>query len=190
MSVGSESTEGGGNPMTCLNDLVPVGPLTARLGNVTAYLYLCMAEQPPVSEPSRPGENASDDRWREYHAAMIGYDRDMEAWYTPKEATESPVDPERVRMFLEGLGGLLVRLQELHDDPDGWTEENIQFEFYEAAKATFGTEKTQIREFFIYAYLLMTRTPNGPRWGQFVIMFGLDHFMEKLHYRFTEPLEA
>lgn len=150
--------------MADINQIVHVGPLQVRLGHAAAYFYLHMAERQPVD---------ADDEW-----------------FLSPEPNQVP-DIDRVLQFLHGLDCLVNRLHELEamSLPAGgpeMTEESVQYEFYEAAKATFGTEKHEIREFFILLYQLITETSSGPRWGQFVTMFGLDGFMNLLETRFTE----
>lgn len=170
--------------MTDADRIIDVGPLQARLGTITAFLYWQMAERPPMQEPRKPGDNASDGVMQQYQKDMAEYDAVMEAWYAPRGTQEQVVSHQRVQQLLEGLGGLLDRLLAL---PAPLDEEAVQFEFYEAAKATFGEDKAAIREFFLYLYQLVVRSPSGPRWGQFVCLFGLDNFIRVLEERFNNP---
>lgn len=165
------------------HELVTSYPLTnVSVEAVTAFLYLQMAEQPPEEIPV-PDDDAAPEVWAEYRIAI----EEQNQWYAPRGASESVVDSEQVKNFIIGTGSLLAALQGLQQRGE-LTEENIQFQFYEFAKATFGTEKAEIRQFFLYLYQMMTNTPNGPRWGQFVMIFGLDNFVEKLQDRFSNPL--
>jgi hypothetical protein len=170
--------------MTNSDTIIAVGPLRARLGTVAAFLYGQIAEQPPMQEPIQPGENASEGRMEQYQKDMAHYNTVMEAWYAPRMTSSPVISLSRVETLLHGLGGLLERLQTL---PVPLDEEAVQYEFYEAAKATFGSDRAEIREFFMYLYQIVTRTPNGPRWGQFICLFGLDNFLEVLQDRFDNP---
>lgn len=158
------------------HEFITSGPLYASVEAVTAFLYLQMAEQPPLQDydPEDP----------EAVAAASAAD---ELWYGPQDPSEPVVDREVVKTFIIGAGRLFARLQELQD-ADDLSEDTIQFEFYEYAKSTFGTDKKEIRQFFLYLYQMLTNTPNGPRWGQFVMIFGLDSFIEKMQDRFSDPL--
>lgn len=94
------------------------------------------------------------------------------------------IDLERCAVFLRGLGDLLTNLVSLPDP----TKEDIQFEFYEAAKRTFGDNKGSIREFFQLIYQLILMSPSGPRLGEFVEILGVDRFIAVLEARFIKPL--
>lgn len=145
--------------MANTNTIIQVGPFQARLGTVAANLYL-------NGSPIVPEDHE-------------------DAFYDGNPAVRGPSLLETTEAFLEGLGRLLDTLLDM-DRYGTFTEEEVQYEFYEAAKLTFGTEKNEIREFFRLLYLLVTRTPNGPRWGQFVLAFGLDNFIDLLQSRCNE----
>jgi len=61
------------------------------------------------------------------------------------------------------------------------TEEEIQSIFYEAGKTFYGTDKNQLRMFFRGLYQILFQRPDGPRWGQFVKIYGVAEF--KIHAR-------
>jgi lysyl-tRNA synthetase class I len=101
-------------------------------------------------------------------------------WFLPKE--ESVRSEEQVQSFVTQTLNLLENLTTLE------TEEDIQSLFYSTAKAAFGEEKSSIRDYFKMLYLLILQKENGPRWGQFVLMFGRDEFIERLTSRLYAPM--
>jgi len=107
------------------------------------------------------------------------------------QATPQVIDVEashaHTQRFLEGLSELVSELQLLRLEE--WTEKNIQAEFYDAAKLTFGDEKASIREFFKMLYMVIFQSQSGPRWGQFLMIAGLDRFVEIIRER-SETLPA
>lgn len=66
------------------------------------------------------------------------------------------------------------------------TSEEIMFFFYEAAKRTFDQDKTMIRTYFQWLYLIVLQRPDGPRWGDFVMVYGIEEFQNLVRYRFTD----
>jgi lysyl-tRNA synthetase class I len=52
--------------------------------------------------------------------------------------------------------------------------------FYDVAKETFGEDKRSIFLYFKMLYLVVFEKPTGPRWGDFVKIYGLHNFIEKL----------
>lgn len=81
---------------------------------------------------------------------------------------------EQILEFVEGLNELVGALQTYEYD----TEEVIQSLFYDQAKATFGESKADIRDFFKMLYMFLFQRTSGPRWGQFVHIFGVDQFVD------------
>jgi len=80
---------------------------------------------------------------------------------------------ERIVSFLEGN--------------DTATEDEIQTEFYESAKVAFGDDRSSIRAFFRLMYILVLQTNSGPRWGQFVAIFGINEFLLQIRDRLSNP---
>lgn len=102
--------------------------------------------------------------------------------YMYSSETEEPITLDSTAQFLGGLRRLLERLNDIHiTASEEWSDTSIQYEFYEAAKATFGEDKMSIRRFFRYLYFMVFERADGPRWGQFVAIVGLDKFMDQLH---------
>lgn len=92
------------------------------------------------------------------------------------------VDHDLLVKFLKDVDDLLDRLdeRELRNDTD------FMVDFYDAAKATFDGDKTQIRTWFKWLYLIVFQKPDGPRWGEFVQIYGAKPFREKLYKRLIE----
>lgn len=103
-----------------------------------------------------------------------------DSWFLEPEDTAALV--ARVDRFEEHARALITDLSTLEG------EEAFQFAFYERAKAAFGTEGAQIREFFRMLYLVVLGQPSGPRWGQFVTLTGRETFIEMLRCRLDAPL--
>lgn len=158
------------------NSIIEAGPFRFRLGEVAAYFYRFRAEPEPapvmVDVLDRDGNPTGETV--ESPDSVAAYN----AWAARRPNSDGNVSLERTRAFLVAFGCLFERLAGITD------EEAIQFEFYEAAKAAFGQDKADIREFFVYGYLLVNQTPNGSRWGQYVMMLGLEQMIEIIRGRF------
>jgi lysyl-tRNA synthetase class I len=81
--------------------------------------------------------------------------------------------------------GLNYVLDLIHEDQ---TEEEIQTIFYEAGKTFYGEDKVQLRTFFRGLYQIIFRKSDGPRWGQFVKIYGVsdfkDYARDRMNYLF------
>lgn len=64
--------------------------------------------------------------------------------------------------------------------------EDAMTQFYDCAKLTFDGDKKQIRNWFKWLYLILFGYPDGPRWGEYVSVVGVDYFIEQLHTRLRE----
>jgi len=102
----------------------------------------------------------------------------LDEWFLAKEEFEFP----DLNLLRRGVNLLIARLQV----EKVWTEEEIQFEFYEVAKEIYGKEN--IREFFKLLYLLIFDKESGPRWGQFVYIIGISLFVVKLQAMMEDPI--
>ena len=164
-----------------MTDLVRVGPHQASIREMTVFLWMRLADEAPpaVYEPQTREQRLADEPRVETQESRDLY----EAW--AQGPITDLVDQDQVRTFLIGLDRLVHVLIDM-DGTDRWTQDDIQYEFYEAAKATFGEDKGSIRTFFKYLYVLLTETPNGSRWGQFIHLLTLPRFIDKLGERFNE----
>lgn len=96
--------------------------------------------------------------------------------------SDIPFSIEECEDFLNGVFPLVDKVSTMHEN----TSEEIQFEFYEAAKRAFGDEKNSIRKFFKMFYLLMFARDSGPRWGEFVKLTGIDVFVTRFYQRVAQ----
>jgi len=124
---------------------------------VGAYLYLHLGDQMP---PVHPDPDKDDEI--------------IELWSLTPDPPK--MDLVRVRRFLDDLDDLLVDLPSIEP-------ENYMARFYEAAKKTFDHDKSQIRTWFMWLYLIVFQMPEGPRWGEFVEIYGPDNFTTKVKAR-------
>lgn len=93
---------------------------------------------------------------------------------------------EDVPVFLRQFPMLIEELQSLPEDA---SETDIQTLFYDHAKLAFGEDKKSIRRFFILTYQVMLGTDSGPRFGQFVSLYGRDKFIDSFIDRVRNPHE-
>lgn len=137
-----------------------------KISEIRSFLYL--VESPKLKDDATPEEE--------------------EAYYNPKHPNyiSNPVvrTELEIQTFISGVERLLNEIKNLTQKD----EERIQSLFYDVAKTTFGETKEQIREFFKLMYLILFSKDNGPRWGQFVLMFGVDEFVDYANKRFEDPL--
>ena len=88
-----------------------------------------------------------------------------------------------VLVFINLTGLLLRRLGETDD---------YMAECYDVAKlfstAVYGNEKTGIRHYFRWLYTMVFGYENGPRWGEFISIYGVDEFSDLVVRRFNSPL--
>jgi lysyl-tRNA synthetase class I len=109
----------------------------------------------------------------------------LEAW--SEGVNDFTVDTARLARFIECTHGLLSALEALVLDD---TEHSPQYMtlFYDAAKDCFDHDKTQLRTYFAWLYLVLFQVPAGPRWGEFVCVYGVDNFCAMVRRRFDELL--
>ena len=125
---------------------------------LAAYLYLRMGEQMP--------EDAPDE------------------WFLRPD----PVSFDMVRLgrFIVCVEEMLLRLEELVLDPAEPAGPQYMTLVYDAAKETFDHDKTQLRTFFAWLYLVVFQRDEGPRWGDFIEVYGVDNFVALVRQRFEE----
>lgn len=100
-------------------------------------------------------------------------------WFLSPEP--NPVRMVDVQSFLAATTSLRNQLLNLEVDD----EDSYQTLFYDAAKATFGGDKGMIRTYFMWLYLILFQSENGPRWGVFVRCVGRDRFVQMMDERFN-----
>lgn len=62
---------------------------------------------------------------------------------------------------------------------DDWTEDQIMAEVYEAGKVAF---KDDLRFWFRVLYQIMMKEESGPRFGQFIRIFGVDRTLDTIYH--------
>lgn len=137
-----------------------------KISEIRSFLYLI--ESPKLKDDATPEEE--------------------EAYYNPKHPNYISNSVVRTELEIQSFIGGINRLVEEIGGLASSDEETIQSLFYDVAKTTFGESKEQIREFFKLMYLILFSKDNGPRWGQFVLMLGVDEFAKFVNKRFADPL--
>lgn len=128
---------------------------------LAGYLYLHLGEQMPPEAEHPEMDNAL-----------------IEAWATSTDAFS--IDIADVERFLVDVQQLVIDLMDEEDS------DNYMVHFYDAAKRTFNGDKTKIRTWFTWLYVVMFQRPEGPRWGDFVQIYGVGNFVEQVRIRFFE----
>ena len=140
---------------------------------LAAYLYLQSGEGMPTVILDAEGniDVAAD------NAAI-------EAWSTGNDPFE--VDVDRLSRFIVRTDTLLQELETLELDPDEPVAPQYMTLFYDAAKDVFDHDKTQLRTYFAWLYFVIFQRKEGPRWGEFVQVYGAANFTAFVRQRFQE----
>jgi hypothetical protein len=140
---------------------------------LAAYLYLQSGEGMPVAILDDEGniDVAADN-------AVI------EAWASGSDTFE--VDIDRLSRFIVRTDTLLQELETLELDPDEPVAPQYMTLFYDAAKDVFDHDKTQLRTYFAWLYFVIFQRKEGPRWGEFVQVYGAANFTAFVRQRFQE----
>jgi lysyl-tRNA synthetase class I len=135
-----------------------------------AFLYSNLSEQMPSPILTEDGEldvqadNEMLERW----------------WFQTEDYTQ--IDESVLESFI-------VRTEQLFEDieqlPEGSSSEEYMTLFYDAAKDTFNQDKSMIRTYFRWLYLLAIREHSGPRWGDFIIAYGPKNFTSMMREKFA-----
>jgi lysyl-tRNA synthetase class I len=107
----------------------------------------------------------------------------VQAWSEGTDAFE--VDVDRLDQFITNTNTMLSALETLvlEDGPHG---PQYMILFYDAAKETFDHDKKLLRTYFSWLYLVVFGVNEGPRWGDFVTVYGVPEFTALVRRRFTE----
>lgn len=138
---------------------------------VAAYLYMHLAETMPGPVTDRYGEIQIEED-----------NAQLQAWSEGRDAVA--IDIDRVVRFIDETAQLLRDLEDLELDSAEPAAPQYMSVFYEAAKRTFDHDKSQLRTYFKWLYLIVFQNPDGPRWGEFVEIYGVDGFVTKVEERF------
>lgn len=139
-----------------------------------------LLEQMPAHLSAYQNSMKEDDYTNEERIALA---EEYERWQLSPDPTV--INTTEISLFVQGLRWLIDQLNANFTDAS--SDEEIQAVFYEAAKRSFGEEKSSIRNFFRYLYLVLFGTESGPRWSQFVRAMSMQRFLQVLEER-TESL--
>jgi len=89
-------------------------------------------------------------------------------------------------LFVNASNALINDLSQLQNNAE---ELEIQTVFYDVGKAYYGEDKKELLAFFRKIYAILFERFEGPRLGKFVILFGLDNFIERFQTRLNNPFE-
>lgn len=137
--------------------------------SILGRLYLFLGEVRPI--PYREDFETDED----YEAAG----EEWVAWQMTPET--QPLDVADVDRFLVGFSWLIEQVRQMNEDE--LTDDEIMVPFYDAAKMVYGEERTAIRNFFRYMYILLFRSESGPRWSHFIRAVGSDYFLRLVEER-------
>ncbi len=131
---------------------------------LAAYLYLHQGQAMPAPVLNDEGELdiAADD------AAITAWSQSRDPFVA---------DLPRLESFLVNTEVLLQHLQMVELDPSQPASPQYMSLFYDAAKETFDHDATRLRTYFSWLYLVLFQRDEGPRWGDFVEIYGVDEFV-------------
>lgn len=140
---------------------------------IRAYMALrCSAPMPePILDSNGVLDNEAD------NAALV-------AW--SNTSVPDPVTMDEAMRFCDSLSSLidnLLALEVVESEPH--TSQYMTV-FYDAAKAAFDGDRGQIRVYFRMLYVLVFHREEGPRWGDFVDIYGREAFVNLLQTRISE----
>ena len=109
-----------------------------------------------------------------------------DSWFL--EPDPFSVDQERLERFIVRTEQLLLELEQLELDPAELAPPQYMTLFYEAAKDVFDQDKSLLRQYFVWLYLIVFQRDEGPRWGEFVQVYGVEEFNRLVRERFANLL--
>lgn len=151
--------------------------MLTRPETLAAYLYLRQAD--PMPDPILD-ENGEID--------VAADNAVLELWSSVN--SRPTYDLDRLRRFIVMTEVLLIDIEQLEPNPDEPVSKQYMTLFYEAAKDVFDHDKTQLRTYFSWLYLVLFQRPEGPRWGEFVEIYGADEFISMARERFANLIGA
>lgn len=103
-------------------------------------------------------------------------------WFLqPDPFFATPPDRMRLGRFIVEVENMLWELLDLSRDA---TASDYMSVVYDAARRTFDDDSTQLRTFFMWLYAVLFHSANGPRWGDFIAIYGVDAFVLLVQERF------
>ena len=146
--------------------------MLTQVNILSAFLYLRNAESMP--EPVLTGSGFFD---RQADNAAI------EEWSS--RTSDFEVETDRIERFILRTDRLLDELMSLELDESEPPAPQYMSLFYEAAKDVFDHDRAMIRTYFLWLYLVMFQREDGPRWGEFVAVYGPAEFNRLARQRFS-----
>lgn len=140
---------------------------------LASYLYLCVGEAMPDPILNEDGE-----------LDVAADNAALESWSNGSDSFT--IDQFYLRRFIVQTELLLIDLEELELDPNEPAAPQYMRLFYEAAKTVFDNDKTRLRLYFAWLYLVVFQRSEGPRWGEFVQVYGVDEFNRLVRQRFND----
>lgn len=146
--------------------------LLTRPNIFAAYLHLQTGEGMPSFQGDRenPEDVAAD------NAAIFVWSQGLEQ--------PDPLSGYYIR-FIERTEQLLSELETLVLVDDEPAASQYMTLFYNAAKDVFDQDKALIRNYFSWLYLVIFEQDSGPRWGEFVEVYGVVDFNATVRRRFA-----
>lgn len=136
---------------------------------IRGRLFLFLGESRPI--PFRDQFFSDED--------LAAADAEYIEWQASPET--QPLDQPDVDRFLDGFYWLVDQLRSM--DETALSDDELMVPFYDAAKFAFGDDKSSIRKFFRYMYIILFSSESGPRWSQFVRATGIEYFLKVVEER-------
>lgn len=147
--------------------------MLTQVNQLAAHLYLLQAE--PMPEPILDDEGEID---------VEADNAAIEEWSQGSDSLS--YDTVRLERFIVRTEELLEELQVLELDETQDASPQYMTLVYDAAKDVFDHDKKMIRTYFMWLYLVLFHRPDGPRWGEFIAVYGADNFAELVRERFGD----
>jgi lysyl-tRNA synthetase class I len=149
--------------------------MLTTVNTLAAFLYLRQEE--PMPEPILLEDGEVD---------IAADDIQLQEWSTRPVTQE--YDMDRLERFIARTEQLLSELETVELDPNELSPPQYMTLFYDAAKDVFDHDKQLIRTYFSWLYLVLFQRNEGPRWGEFVAVYGVEEFNEMTRERFSNLL--
>lgn len=88
------------------------------------------------------------------------------------------------QQVIDACSDILVNLENVDNSGS-----ELQWYMYEVGKRYFGTTKDELNFWFKCIYTVVFQTITGPRIGEFIYIFGIEEFLDKLEKRLYNPFE-
>jgi hypothetical protein len=146
--------------------------MLTTVNSIAAYLFFMQGDKMPsaIMDDDKKIDIALDDLA-------------IEAWSNGTDTVS--YDFDRLQRFIDETEVLLDNLLSVEIDSSEPAPAQYMTLFYNAAKETFDHDKTQLRTYFAWLYLVIFYRAEGPRWGEFVEIYGASPFVTLVRERFA-----